>query len=299
MKINRRTAIKTTVLSGFGFLFGRSVVAQECITTEDIEGPYYIPGSPLTAKLAPSGAEGTPLFITGSVYARDCLTPIENAHVDVWHANDAGGYEEDNYRGIIKTDSSGKYAFETILPGKYLNGAQHRPRHLHYKVSAPDLNVSLVLTTQIYFEGDTSIPNDPWASDPKAEDRIIALNTDAQGAEHGVTDIILDVEGAPNGIDLPASSKNATIQAIYPTPVVSASEIHLNLAHAGQVELTVFNLMGRKVNSLIKNRRMKSGKHQISFTPQNDNGLRLPPGIYIIKLEQDDLAQDVKRIVVQ
>jgi catechol 1,2-dioxygenase len=299
MKINRRTAIKTTILSGFGLLLGKSVLAQECLTTADIEEPYYIPGAPLSAKLSPSGAPGAPLFITGSVYARDCVTPIENAEVDVWHANDAGGYENDNYRGIIKTDGSGKYAFETILPGKYLNGAQYRPRHLHYKVSAPELHAGLVLTTQIYFEGDTSIPNDPWASDPKAEDRIITLSTDGQGAEHGVADFVIDVEPAPNAVTTLPSSQYAAIQSIYPNPVSTSAEIHISLTHTGSVSLTVFNLMGHAVNSLLNNKLLGRGKHKLPLMPQNRNGLRLPPGIYIIKREQDGMAQDVKRIVVQ
>ena len=40
---------------------------------------------------------------------------------------------------------------------------------IHYKSSYLDQNE---LTTQLYFEGDSSIQIDPWASNPSAENRI-------------------------------------------------------------------------------------------------------------------------------
>ena len=59
-------------------------------------------------------------YITGTVYAKDCVTPIPNALIDVWHANDDGAYEDIDYRGKFYTDEAGNYGFESILPGKYL-----------------------------------------------------------------------------------------------------------------------------------------------------------------------------------
>ncbi len=67
---------------------------------------------------------------------------------------------------------------QTILPGKYLNGAQFRPRHIHFRVSGEG---SPILTTPLYFEGDNSIPIDPRAFTDEAADRIIALVTDSEG----------------------------------------------------------------------------------------------------------------------
>ena len=182
MKINRRSIIKLLSASGAATVFGfKALPGQaQCLTTADILGPFYIPGAPEMARLAPDGAPGTPVFITGTVYARDCETPVSNAKVDVWHANDGGGYEDEHYRGVVYTSDNGQYAFQTILPGKYLNGTQYRPRHFHYKVSAQ----SAELTTQIYFEGDTSIPADPWASSPDAAERVIPLSEGQAGNLH-------------------------------------------------------------------------------------------------------------------
>ena len=51
------------------------------------------------------------------------------------------------------------YEFETIHPGRYLNGSQLRPSHIHYRVSSPG---HAELVTQLYFEGDPEIAGDPF-----------------------------------------------------------------------------------------------------------------------------------------
>ena len=298
MKIDRRTAIKTSLLAGFGMVFTGNRLQANCLTTPDIEGPFYIPGSPHTTNLAPAGATGTPLFITGTVYAKDCVTPIADAVVDVWHANHGGGYDNNGYRGIIKTDSGGNYAYETILPGKYLNGSYYRPRHLHYKVSAPHLDNTVVLTTQIYFAGDTSIPQDPWASHTSAAERIITLNDDQQGAEHGVADFVINIEPTGSGFldqELPGKPH---IRSIHPTPASDAVAVHIVLAQSGAVGLRVFNLVGKEVARIVDDTNLSSGKHQFPFDLRNRHGLKLSPGIYIIQLWHDGVPADAKRFVV-
>ena len=66
----------------------------------------------------------------------------------------------------------GEYAFKTILPGKYLNGRLYRPAHIHYRVTAKK---SKELVSQIYFQGDPHIIEDPWASSKKAVHRVLPI----------------------------------------------------------------------------------------------------------------------------
>ena len=40
------------------------------------------------------GETGEILYITGTVYANDCETPLPNAIVDIWHASEAGAYND-------------------------------------------------------------------------------------------------------------------------------------------------------------------------------------------------------------
>ena len=220
-----------------------SIYNNDCETTNDIEGPFYIANSPNTSILHPLDIESNLLIITGTVYANDCITPIPNAVVDIWHANRGeynksndeyvnSQYESDFYRAKIYTDINGNYSFQTILPGKYLNGSYYRPSHIHYKSSYLDQNE---ITTQLYFEGDTSIPNDPWASESAAINRIISLSIDNNNNYNGVFDITLNTN--PNEINNTSLKDSRIINSIYPNPTNKTSYIYLSTPDIQSIEI--------------------------------------------------------------
>mgnify|MGYP002725515442 CR=1 FL=1 len=187
---------KSSMVVGTAMLFPKRLFSQDCnLTTDDIQGPYFIEGAPFRSILAHPDEPGQRLFISGRVLQSDCETPISGAMVEVWHANDAGCYsynfecstgnpEEDEYnlRGKLFSNENGQYAFETILPGIYAN----RPMHIHIKITIPD---GQVLVSQLYFEGDELCESDPWCIG--AGDRILSLEEDANGL-HGEFDLIMD-----------------------------------------------------------------------------------------------------------
>ncbi|WP_285320819.1 catechol 1,2-dioxygenase [Pseudarthrobacter sp. lyk4-40-TYG-27] len=146
-----------------------------------IEGPYYVPGSPVLQSPAtlPQREDevGTPLLFQGQVTSVDG-TPLPGAHVEIWHADDAGYYSqfapgipEWNLRGTVVADADGNYQINTLQPAPYqipTDGAcgqlitaagwhAWRPAHLHLKVSAPGQQL---ITTQLYFTADEHLSDD-------------------------------------------------------------------------------------------------------------------------------------------
>ena len=115
------------------------------VTPRQTEGPYYTPNTPERMNLREPGMKGTSVALGGLVLTRSCK-PVANAIVDLWHADDAGAYDNAGFRlrGFVKTDAEGRYAFQTIVPGLYPG----RTRHYHAKVQAPR---APLLTTQLYF----------------------------------------------------------------------------------------------------------------------------------------------------
>jgi hydroxyquinol 1,2-dioxygenase len=122
-------------------------------------------------------AEGDPLFLSGRVLNLNGQ-PIANAVIDVWQPNSKGLYDiQDpsqplgNFRGRFKTNESGKYMFETVVPIGYkvpasgpsgellrlLGRHPWRAAHIHFKVSAPEYTS---LTTQIFIAGDPHLDSD-------------------------------------------------------------------------------------------------------------------------------------------
>lgn len=164
-----------------------------CETTNDILGPFYRPNAPVRSDLTSEGLVGHLVNLKGSVYSSDCESVLEDAIVEIWHCNTEGEYDNESedfmQRGKWITAKDGKYAFQTILPGKYLNGGVYRPAHIHFRVRAAKHKE---LISQIYFQGDPHIEKDPWASKKKAIERILPISLeDTAGNLTVVFDIYL------------------------------------------------------------------------------------------------------------
>ncbi|MGO4584557.1 catechol 1,2-dioxygenase [Arthrobacter sp. 2RAF6] len=146
-----------------------------------IEGPYYVPGSPVleTPAMLPmrDDESGTPLLFQGRVTGVNG-EPLAGASVEIWHADDLGFYSqfapglpEWNLRGTVLANSEGVYQINTVQPAPYqipTDGAcgqliasagwhAWRPAHLHLKVSAPGYQL---ITTQLYFTADEHLSDD-------------------------------------------------------------------------------------------------------------------------------------------
>jgi catechol 1,2-dioxygenase len=181
--MKRKSFLASLVLLPAIKLFGKAdgVMAKECKTQRDAEGPYYKDGAPLKGVIE-TGEEA--LSITGTIFrASDCSTPVSNATIDIWHCDSEGKYDNDGFkcRGMVKSDKNGRYTFTTILPPSYGS----RPRHIHFKVRADGFKE---LTSQIYFKGDPNIQND-FARNADAS-RILSI-TKVQGRQEGRFDIYI------------------------------------------------------------------------------------------------------------
>ncbi len=156
--------------------------SDRCVVTRaDIEGPFFSSGSPERTNLREAGLAGQLLLVRGRVLDPSCA-PLSGALLDFWQANDAGAYDNQGFRlrGHQITDSSGRFEMRTIVPGRYLNGNQFRPAHLHVKVA---VGGGELLTTQLYFEGDPFNGVDPWFSEatmlrPRLEGNELAADYD-------------------------------------------------------------------------------------------------------------------------
>jgi protocatechuate 3,4-dioxygenase, beta subunit len=116
--------------------------------------------------------------------------PVPGALVEVWQANAAGRYRHEadrhpapldpNFSGAGRclTDAAGGYRFVTVRPGAYPWRNHHnawRPAHIHFSVFGRSFTQRLV--TQMYFEGDPLLRQDPIyrsVPDPAARARLVA-----------------------------------------------------------------------------------------------------------------------------
>lgn len=259
------------------------------ITTLDYygEGPFYTDDPPLIQNnmLASEDEPGERLIISGQIRNLDCSEIIPNTVIDVWHANDAGAYDNSGYnlRGITYSNGQGFFMFETIVPGHYPNGGSFRPSHIHIKITPPGFET---LTTQLYFEGDEYIPTDAAASITTgiydATYRIIPLTMNDDEKYEGTWDIVIEGDGIVTTNDL--HSDKGMIYSASPNPFSDKLEINYGVFRDAKVSLFVYDLYGRTVAKL-EEKSLTSEKYTAVWQPDSN----LPKGYYFVALKMNDL----------
>ena len=78
----------------------------------------------------------------------------------------------------------------------------------------------------------------------------------------------------------------------YPNPFNPTSTIRFALNKAGNVKLLVFDVLGRKVSTLV-NSSMQQGYHTVQF-----NGIGLSSGVYLYRLQVNDQVVSVKKMTL-
>ena len=302
---NRRSFLKNTALGSLGLSTINKLKTKASVTqiscnrtTKDYygTGPFYTENPPMIDDrlLAPENEEGTRMIISGRVFNLDCTEYIPNVVVDVWHANHAGEYDNVGFslRGFTRTNEQGFYLFETIKPGKYLNGQKFRPSHIHYKITPPGFSE---LTTQLYFDGDEDIADDAAASITEGEfdasHRIIPLVENSEGIMEGVFDVVISGEGIEVGVHDIHLDKGIVYSA-SPNPFNDSLEIKYGVFKSARVGLVVFNMHGQEV-AVLEDKQMSPEKYSATWQPDTS----LPKGHYFIALKINDLQVHYLKVI--
>jgi protocatechuate 3,4-dioxygenase beta subunit len=267
-------------------------------STEDAygQGPFYTANAPAIQNdiLANSNEVGTRLILSGQVLNLACSQVIPNTEIDIWHANDDGEYDNSGYnlRGKATSNSQGFYVFETIKPGLYLNGANYRPSHFHFKITPPNFPT---LITQLYFAGDPHIATDAAASMTSgiydASNRIIPLTTNANGVLEGTWDIVINGDGIPLGANNIHLDKGI-IYNVSPNPFSDRVSIKYGVFQQAKVSVFVYNIDGKIVAELNK-QQLNPQKYEVIWEPDS----KLPNGHYFIALKINDLQVHYMKVV--
>jgi protocatechuate 3,4-dioxygenase beta subunit len=121
-------------------------------------GPFYKRLAPVSDVLRAPSDSGVPLNLAGQVFDTrgDIVT---DATIEIWQTNHQGYYDLDGYRyrGRVQVDRSGRYSFESVIPGHYPDKSRIC-QHVHYLVQAPGHKT---LVTQLYFATDPVFEGDP------------------------------------------------------------------------------------------------------------------------------------------
>ncbi len=79
----------------------------------------------------------------------------------------------------------------------------------------------------------------------------------------------------------------------FPNPFSSATTIRYSLPQAMDVRLTVFDVLGREVATLVE-ARQEAGVYEVPFTASG-----LPAGVYLYRIEMDHLSATRRMVLMR
>jgi flagellar hook assembly protein FlgD len=107
-------------------------------------------------------------------------------------------------------------------------------------------------------------------------------------------DVVVDV---PDGSQ-PSLPATFTLSQNYPNPFNATTEINFSLARAGDVRLTIYNLLGQEVKTLV-NGRISAGEHRVTWDGSDNNGSICATGLYLYRLETSESIANRKMLLLK
>lgn len=84
----------------------------------------------------------------------------------------------------------------------------------------------------------------------------------------------------------------------FPNPFNPTTEIRFTLARSEHVKLVIYDILGRKVRTLIDH-NMSNGRHASLWNGRNDAGNSVASGVYVYRLETKNFVQAKKMILMK
>jgi len=125
----------------------------------------------------------------------------------------------------------------------------------------------------------------------------IRISTGLMDEMHGFMNALEDIlgMGGNNGGEIP---NTFAINSIYPNPFNSQCKIKITTYGVEQVNLTIYDTLGRKVRTLLNN-SVPSGIHQISWDGRDLQGRTVASGVYIFNLIQGEFAASARATLIK
>ncbi len=84
----------------------------------------------------------------------------------------------------------------------------------------------------------------------------------------------------------------------FPNPFNPATNIFYDIRTAGQVKMTVYNILGQEIRTLV-NREQQAGRYKVEWDGTNDLGVSVSAGIYIYRLQVNGFIESKKMVLIK
>jgi len=210
-----------------------------------------------------------------NVYENNSIYAAENYHrfLTVGTDNSGNSFDYNLYYGSDQGDAPGSHSvFGDPLYADAANG------DLHVQSSSPAINKG-------FTHADSVMGTTDFDNKARLVDDTVDIGADEQDAASTV------IEEPGKAVETFELAQN------YPNPFNPATRINYVITAQGiapvQVELTVFNIMGQKIRTLV-NGKKAAGSYRVTF-----NGVEFPSGIYFYRLKTGVFTDTKKMILLR
>ena len=84
----------------------------------------------------------------------------------------------------------------------------------------------------------------------------------------------------------------------YPNPFNPSTTIRYQMPDAGEVDVSVYNLLGEKIITLVSEYQV-AGRYRIEWTGLNESGNHLPSGLYFYQIRSGSFRKTMKMILIR
>ena len=153
------------------------------------------------------------------------------------------------------------------------------------------------------FPGSTSKTSFNSLSNPTSDDynssqTLVSITNISASASTMTADLavslVADIDDYSYDNVLPASY---SLEQNFPNPFNPSTRISFDLPKSGIVHLTVFNILGEKIEELV-NGFLPAGTHSITWQP-NQDGTALASGVYLYELETEEASLSRKMLLLK
>ena len=167
--------------------------------------------------------------------------------------------------------------------------------------AARDLDYAALFTPKIEIlagsiTGTVNFYVDPRADNLEEGDEIIRLVGTIEGLEGDEVEIVISDPAAAKAV-VETKPESFALADNYPNPFNPTTTIQYALPQAADVELTVYNVFGQPVRTLVAEHQ-SAGRYAVEWDATNDSGHSLSSGMYFYRLQAGGAFLEVKKMLL-
>jgi hypothetical protein len=186
-------------------------------------------------------------------------------------------------------DWAGAYEEFEAIPGSYAYFAKNTEDNV-VEIAVPRefINAGTDVRPWLYVVGDQIWENEEYVPNPIIEgfDEYYAIDYNFRNgcSVHRLGDasvVSVENEGNIKPVD------GFGIVTNYPNPFNPTTTIEFTLQEPSKIKIEIFDILGRKVSTLINNQEMNAGLQRLVWNGKSDSGVQMVSGTYIYRISSE------------